>query len=276
LDRGLELFDPNHRSLYAGLTVDDVQVVMLYYSSWASLYLGEIDQARARCTAAMTVARRLAQPYSLAHVLIASCLIKLVLHAFSGALERLREIQLLAEEHGISYFAAIGTIFRGRCLASLGREQEGIELLTRGIAGLRASGNVLYLPTFLTFLAGAYGRAGKPEEGLMQLADAAKIVEATQTHCDEAEMHRVKGELLVALNQPMRAEQSFREAVAVAQRQRARSWELRATMSLAKFWQGQGKRCDARAALLPVYDWFSEGGDTPLLKEARVLLDGLA
>lgn len=275
LDRGLKLFDPAQRPLYAGLTVDDVQVVMMYYSSWAVLYLGDVDQARARCDSAMNIARHLRQAYSLAHVLIASCLIEIILQSYATALNPLEEIQALAKEHGISYFGAIGTIFRGRCLAALGREREGIDLLTRGISALRESGNVLYLPTFLTFLADAYRRAAQYDLGLKQIEEAVQIVETTQTHCDETEMYRVQGELLCAAGEPVRGEESFRDAIAVAQRQDARLWELRAAVSLAQFLRDRNRSAEARELLIPRYVAFTEGMDTVPITQARELLNTL-
>lgn len=274
LDRGLELFDPNRRSLYTSLTVDDVQVVMLYYSSWSTLYLGEFEEARSRCDRALALARQLGQPYSLAHVLIASCLIELLLHSFSDVQQPLEEVEALTAEHGIFYFGAIATIFRGRWLAALGDPGEGIELMKRGIAALRASGNVLYLPTFLTFLADAYGKTANHEQALKELADAAEIIEATQTRLDEPEMYRVRGEQLVALNSPTDAEKHFRKAIALARAQAGRLAELRATVSLGTLWQSKGRDSEARELLLPAKDWFAKGNYPPLT-QARALLDAL-
>jgi class 3 adenylate cyclase/predicted ATPase len=260
LERGLQLFDPERRALYAGLTVDDVQIVMLYYSAWAAVYLGETEQGRAQCKTALQLARQLGQPFSLAHVLIASCLIELTLQSFAEAQALLPEIYALAEEHGITYFGAIGTIFDGHCLASQGHANAGIEKMSAGIAALRASGNVLYLPTFLCFLADGHRVAGAADTGLAHIAEAGEITEATQTRCGEAEMHRVKGELLVATGRLEEAEQSFRTAIVVAQRQQARLWQMRAAGSLAALWQRQGRQPSATdILLLPVFDARREG-----------------
>jgi predicted ATPase len=132
--------------------------------------------------------------------------------------------------------------------------------MSAGIAALRASGNVLYLPTFLCFLADGHRVAGAADTGLAHIAEAGEITEATQTRCGEAEMHRVKGELLVATGRLEEAEQSFRTAIVVAQRQQARLWQMRAAGSLAALWQRQGRQPSASdILLLPVFDARPEG-----------------
>ena len=276
LDRGLALFDPAQRPLFAELTVDDVQVVMHYYSSWALLYLGHLDQARQRCDTALAEARRLGQAYTLAHVLIASVLIKLLLHAFDEAQQPLDEVLALSEEHGISYFRVVGGIFRGRCLVGLGRKQEAIEMLKHCLTMYRGSGSVLYLPTFLTFLAEAYLAAQQPEKGLQLVSEAAEIVEATQTRCDEANMYRVRGELLMMTGDASAAERSFRQSLAVARRQDAKFWELRTALAVARRWSDQGRRAEAYQLLVPLSRWFAEGADTALLRETKMVIGALA
>jgi predicted ATPase len=125
-------------------------------------------------------------------------------------------------------------------------------------------------------LAQLYEKAGQPEEGLHQLAEAARLVEATQERWAEAEMHRLRGTLLLSLSKHAEAENSYRQALSVAQRQSAKFWELRASTSLARLWCDQGKREEARELLAPVYGWFTEGFDTRDLKDAKALLDELA
>ena len=138
----------------------------------------------------------------------------------------------------------------------------------------------MYVPNFLRLLADCYRRVGQPKEGLKYLDEAAheaaRQIEATEEHSTAAEMHRLRGELLIAVGDPMAAEVSFRQAIAVAGRQKAKLWELRAAMSMARLWRDQGKRDEARDLLAPVYGWFTEGFDTRDLKEAKALLDELA
>ena len=128
----------------------------------------------------------------------------------------------------------------------------------------------------LTLLADAYGKAGQPEEGLKQLVEAEVSMQIRNERVYETELHRMRGELLMSVRDFAGAEASFREAIAVAQRQSAKLFELRSAMSMARLWRDQGKRDEARELLAPVYGWFTEGFDTLDLKEAKALLDELA
>jgi hypothetical protein len=143
------------------------------------------------------------------------------------------------------------------------------------VATWRAAGTKLWLPHHLTILADAYGMAGQPEEGLDRFAEAAILIETTQERCIEPEMHRVRGKLL-AMNERNAAEDSYCRALAVVRQQSARLFELRAGMSLAQLWCDQGKRTEARDLLSLIYDRFTEGLDTPVLEDAKALLDELA
>jgi predicted ATPase len=130
---------------------------------------------------------------------------------------------------------------------------------------------------WLAIIAEAYSAAGRPEEGLLQLEEPLGRIERTREGWITAELYRLKGELLLALPEPDQtgAEASIRRALAVARAQRARMWELRAAMSLGRLWIGQGRRREALDLLAPVYGWFTEGFDTPDLREAKALLDEL-
>jgi len=191
-------------------------------------------------------------------------------------LERADELVTLSAKHDYDYYRATGTVMRGWCLATSGRLEEGLPLLRQGVDAYRATGAMLLMPFWLTLLADAHGKALQPEDGLERLTEAANLVEASQVRWHEAELHRVRGELLVAMHQPAAAEDSFRDAIAVAQHQSAKLWELHAAMSLARLWRDQGKRAEARDLLAPIYDWFTEGFEAPDLKDAKALLDELA
>ena len=132
------------------------------------------------------------------------------------------------------------------------------------------------LPTHLTSLAHAYGCAGQSKRGLRLLVKAEEYVEMTGERVDEAEIHRVRGDLLCALHDAAAAEASFRRAIAIAQGQSAKLSELIAVLSLSRLWYGQGKRAEARDLLVPIYNGFTEGFDTPVLRDAKALLDDLA
>ena len=124
-------------------------------------------------------------------------------------------------------------------------------------------------------LAEVYGMAAQADEGLKRLADAANIVEVTQERWAEAEMHRLRGTLLLSMHERAAAEDSFRLALTVAQQQSAKFWELRGAISLARLWRDQVKRTEARDLLAPIYGWFTEGFDTPVLQDAKAFLDQL-
>jgi predicted ATPase len=134
----------------------------------------------------------------------------------------------------------------------------------------------LLIPFYLMTLAEAYGMAAQPEEGLDRLTEAAKLIETTQERWIEAEIHWLRGTLLLSMNEQTEAEDSYRHAIAVAHQQSAKFWELRAAVGLARLWRDQGKGTEARDLLAPVYGWFTEGFDTPVLRDAKALLDELA
>jgi predicted ATPase len=155
-----------------------------------------------------------------------------------------------------------------------GRHEEGIAQMRQGLDARRAIGTGITLAEFSARLGEAYGRIGRAEEGLGLLAEALAVVDKGDRWY-EAELHRIKGELLLrqAVPDAPQVEACFDQALAVARRQQARSWELRAAMSLSRLWQQQGKRAEARELLAPIYRWFTEGFDTPDLQEAKTLLE---
>ena len=148
----------------------------------------------------------------------------------------------------------------------------------QGLAATQATGQRNGLSVFLALLAEASGQSGQAEAGLRLLAEALAHVDHTGERYYEAEVYRIKGELLLqqAVPDAPQAEACFQQALVVARRQQARSWELRAAMSLSRLWQQQGKRTEARELLAPIYSWFTEGFDTPDLQEAKALLEALA
>jgi predicted ATPase len=182
------------------------------------------------------------------------------------------ELVQLTEKLGIDFFSAEAVAFQGWCLTMLGQHEKGITQLTTGVAASRTLG-LLNLSMLLTLLADALGKMQQPQDGLKQLVEAIGVTNRTKGGYYEAEMHRVRGELYLSTHDAGAAEASFREAISVAQQQKAKSFELRAAMSMARLWRDQGKRDEARELLAPVYGWFTEGFDTLDLKEAKALLD---
>jgi len=152
---------------------------------------------------------------------------------------------------------------------------EGVSLLRQGLAAYRATGAEAWVPYQIALLAKACEIAGQIEEAADLLDDALQIVERTGERWLEAELHRHKGELVLRDGQPDAAEELFRKALSIAKQQEAKLWQLRAAVSLARLCRDRGHRTEARDLLAPIYEWFTEGFDTPDLKEAKVLLDEL-
>jgi predicted ATPase len=180
----------------------------------------------------------------------------------------------------------VGTILHGWALAEQGQVKEGIKEIQQGLAAHRAGGTERSRPYYLALLAEAYGKAEQEEEGLTVLSEALEAVERTGERMYEAELHRLKGELTLARSKVQslksqvtdpqgEAEACFHQAIDSARRQQAKSWELRAIVSLARLWQQQGKTKEAHALLAEIYGWFTEGFDTKDLQEAQVLLGEL-
>jgi predicted ATPase len=182
-----------------------------------------------------------------------------------------------ADEQGFPLWRAVGVAFHGWALAEQGQLADGNAQIEEGLAAFRATGAVIFLPYWFALLAEARTVQGRISEGLELLAEAVDRALATDERWFEAELLRLKGKLLLfaADGIPSEAETCFVRAIDVARAQSARTWELRAAVSLARLWRDQGKRNEARDLLAPVYGWFTEGFDTPDLKEAKTLLDEL-
>jgi predicted ATPase len=224
---------------------------------------------------ALAEARLPSRAFTLAHALSRATHAEAVIVGPSGAASYANEWVSLTERQSIGYYGAEAIVFQGWCLTMLGQREKGITQLTRGLAAYRVHGR-LHLPPFLTLLADAYREVQQPQNGLRQLEEAIAVTDRTQGRYYEAEMHRVRGELYLSMHDDGAAEASFRKAIKVAQHQSAKTWELRAAMSMARLWRDQGKRLQARELLAPVYGWFAEGFDTCDLKEAKALLDKLS
>jgi predicted ATPase len=182
----------------------------------------------------------------------------------------------------------MATMFRGWALVRQGECTEGMVQLQQALTDYRITGAEANLPQFLTFLAEGHWRMGRREEALDTLADALAQINKTDNRFYEAELHRLKGTLTIhssrvsethqsqfSAQAEIEAESCFHRAIEVARRQEAKSLELRAVTSLARLWQQQGKKEEARNVLAGIYDWFSEGFDTVDLKEAKALLEEL-
>jgi predicted ATPase len=239
--------------------------------------LGSPDQALHRSREALTLAQQLAHPFSLTFALLHGAMLH-VARREGQATQEVSEVALtLATEQGFAFWLARGTFLRGWALTTQGDAREGIAQMCQGLEATRAIGAQVGRSGFLALLAAAYGAVAQPEKGLEVLAEALSVVNNKGERYYEAEIHRLTGELLLAgcADQQAASEASFHQALVVARAQQAKSWELRAAISLSRLWQQQGKRAEAHALLAPVYGWFTEGFDTADLKDAKALLDEL-
>jgi predicted ATPase/class 3 adenylate cyclase len=273
LERCHGLADPAHRAL-AGSMSDDPYSAMLATLAVTLTYLGYFDQARLRKNEALSEAHRLGHAQA-SFVLLDATWAELMTRPDESQ-RHARELLALSTEHGFPVHLGWATAFRGRCLTALGQAQEGLMLLLQGLATIRATGFVMGTPYVLMGLAEAYAMLDRLVEGLNCLAEAAQIIETTEERIFDAELHLVRGDLLNAKSDRAAAEECYRQALAVAKWQNAKLFELRAATSLARLLRDQGKRTEARDLLAPICGWFTEGLDTPVLKEAKALLDELA
>ena len=266
------LGDPALRSIGAG---QDTYATMLAQLAVTLAHLGYIDQARVRLNEAFSEARRFRQGLTLPNVLVRANWIKSITRS-TEMQQDTEELLALSTEHGFPLYLGFGLVYRGLWLNALGQAQEGLTLLQQGLAAIRATGAVVGTSFALTGLAEAYAMLGQPVVGLNSLAEAAQIVETTDGRYQEADLHRVRGDLLNATGDRTAGEQSYHQALVVARRQSAKLFELRAATSLARLWRHQGKPQQARELLAPIYGWFTEGFDTLDLKEAKALLNELS
>jgi class 3 adenylate cyclase/tetratricopeptide (TPR) repeat protein len=275
-ESALSLFDPAYRD-FASVT-DDGYVSALIHLSRALLCLGYVDQARFRRDQALAEAPRV-PPANVAIALRLAWWCDWAIEGMKAAQSMLRsaeEALAISGEQGLPFASGAASIMRGWCLAAMGQGTQGIQLLLQGLDLYHDTSEQLLLPFYLMLLAETYANANERGEALNRLAEAAEMIETTQERWAGAEIHRLRGTLLLATGDHIAAQDSYYQALAVARLQSAKFWELRAALDLARLWRDQGKHTDARNLLAPIYGWFIEGLDTPVLKEAKALLEQLA
>jgi predicted ATPase len=251
----------------------DLKVTALCYQAWILWHLGYPDQALQQWREALELARILDHPFSLATGLGYGCAFHRICRQAEAAQRYAEELLTLSTRERFSLLQAWATYEIGWVRAQRGEVEEGIAQMRQGLAGWRSKGTETGVPSYLFMIAEAHGRAGEIEEGLTLVEEALSLVERTEEHAGEADAHRVKGELLQSIGSLPEAEASFRQAIEVARRQEAKSWELRATLSLSRLLQKEGRSAEARQLLSDIYNWFTEGFDTPDLQETRALLE---
>jgi tetratricopeptide (TPR) repeat protein len=239
--------------------------------------LGHIDQAQTCVDKALAEARQLQQPYALVAALGFGSYALWPSGSSLAAAQHAEEMIAVSIEHGFPLWLGWGMVHRGWSLTTLGRAEEGRSSLMEGLSMVRAAGQTWNsLPWLLILLAEAHAKLSQPAEGLKYLAEAARLIEGGDERIAEAELHRLRGDLLNATGDQASARENYHRALAVARQQSAKTLELRAAASLARLLYSQGKLTEARDLLAPIYGWFTEGFDTPVLQEAKNLLRELS
>jgi predicted ATPase len=290
LEQGLALYDPQQHHTYVLLYGQDEGVTCLAYATWALMPLGYVDQALQRDHEALTLAQELAHPYSLAYALNYAAWLHRFRREAWVVQERTEAAIAIATDQGFALWLAMATMYRGWALTEQGQAKEGLAQIRRGLSAWQDTGAELSRHYFLSLLAEAHAKIGQIKEGLVVVDEALAAVPKTGRFW-EAELYRLKGELLLK-DDPLsggrggtlrvkdeteaEAEACFLKAIDVARQQEAKSLELRATVSLSRLWQREGKKEEARQMLAEIYGWFSEGFDTVDLQEAKVLLEALS
>jgi predicted ATPase len=295
-EQAIALYNPKqHHSLAFLWQGYDPGVDALAHAAWVLWYLGYPEQALQKSQKAITLAQELAHPYSLAHALFCAAWLHQHRRERQAVQQRAEATITLATEHGFAMEFAWATILQGWALVEQGQGEEGIARLRQGLDAWRATGAEM-IPYFLALLAEAYGKTKQIKKGLLVLDEAMAVAPKAERSFCGAELYRLKGELTLQKfkvqsskfrvppsPQPLaphtqaeaEAEACFHKAIEIARKQQAKMWELRATVSLARLWQSQGKRAEARQMLTAIYHWFTEGFDMTDLKEAKALLEEL-
>jgi predicted ATPase len=276
LEQAVALYDPARHGLHAYTYGQDPAVLCLIHAGLALWFLGYPDQALKKNQEGLALARRFSHQGTIATA-----------SAFAAQLEQLcRNPQVVAKLAGVAvdlstqnelaFIKAMGIVFQGWALTQSEQKEAGLKRMSSGLEVLRATDAVTTVGYFSSLLAEVYAEAGQVEEGLKVLAG----VDSTRERFWQAELHRLGGELLLQWRDPhslqesaeAKAEKCFHQALTIAREQKAKSLELRAVMSQCRLWLRQGKRSEARLALEEIFRWFTEGLNTPDLREAKMLL----
>ncbi|HEY2586809.1 MAG TPA: SpoIIE family protein phosphatase [Tepidisphaeraceae bacterium] len=275
--RALAEFDDRDRTrFWAGVTGEDSGVAHRCYLAVALWHLGRADEALQRSADAVALARRMGQPFTLAFALEHRAWLCNQARLASEAQAAAEEEIGIATEQGFAYWLASASLFRADSMILQGQHRAALPLILKGIRDLHATGAGLDLTLHLGFLADAYMQAGQFANAAKALDEGLATAERNDERFYEAELHRLRGELLLAESPGNpQAESSFRKAIEVARIQRSKGWELRATTSLARLWQAQGRSAEARSGLGAVCAAYSQDLETPDLRDAKLLLETL-
>jgi predicted ATPase len=278
LDQASALYEPAaHRSLttHFGHDVGAATVSMRAMALWL---LGYPEAALAEVDHALKLAREIAHPPTLMFALGQTTFTQIYCRNYARANGQIDQCIALAEEKGIAMWQMEAMAHRGCALALVGKSADAIQTISSGIDGWRSLGATVFTGSWISHLAMAYAELGNVDDAWRCIDEAITAIESSKERWHEAEVNRIAGEiaLMTSESDAAKAEAYFERALAVARAQHAKSWELRAAMSMPRLWRDQGKTQQARELLAPVYGWFTEGFDTLDLKEAKALLDDLS
>jgi len=276
-NQAIALWDPAEHRPLATRFGQDVRVATLSYRSRALWILGYPEAALADSNDALKEAREIGQAATLMFALCHVSFTCILCGNYAAANASLDQLASLADEKGALLWKAHGMWLRGCLLALTGKTSDAVQMITSARAGWRSTGATVFVPFYVSYLTKAYTELGQFDAASCSIGEAITAMETTKETWCEAEVHRIAGEIGLLSPDPdaAKAQAHFEHALAVARGQQAKSWELRAAMSMARLWRDQGKRDAARHLLAPVYGWFTEGFDTLDLKEAEALLDEL-
>jgi class 3 adenylate cyclase/predicted ATPase len=272
LARSISACKPGQSSYH--VFVDDPAVYARAYAAWTQHLLGHPDQAVATAGDCIQMAR-MQSPRTLAMATQFAGHLHLFRREPNTVVEHCRTLKSLADDHGFPFYQALAEILAGCAAIQHGEAERGVESLKRGIDAWRSLGSELAVPWFVGELAEGLRSSGRCDEALNVVSDALRQSERTGERQFAAELHRIAGISALTQSRFIDAEESFCRAIEIARTQSARMWELRATTSLARLLDKQGRRDEARAMLAEIYGWFTEGFDTADLKDAKALLDEL-
>ena len=283
-EQNIALYDSQQHQHLAFLYGQDMGVTSLFFSAHTLWLQGYPDQALTTVSDLLALAQEVRHPFSRGLALMHRCFTHMYRRETAALQESLQDFLPFASERGFPVLTVLGTILQGWGRTVHGADRDAMALLRESYDTLLVMGLELNRPQMLALLAEGYETIGQPAEGLRAVAEALALSDQTGERWYEAELYRLKGELTLQESKveshrsqvEEEAEVFFQQAMEIARRQQAKSWELRAATSLARLWQKQGKTIEARDLLVPVYDWFTEGFDTADLKDAKALLDELA
>jgi class 3 adenylate cyclase len=277
LDRVIALYDlAQHRASAMRFGID-IRVAALSYRSWILWMLGYPVRALADADMALKDAHGIGQAATLMFAQQVTAIALIHCGSYGQTSPIVDDLIALADKKGAAYWKAQGVMLRGCLLAIAGNASDAIQVIKGGIIDFRSTGSTVFFPWQLSNLARSYAAIGQADEAWRSVRDAIGTIEATDERWCEADVLRLAGDIaLLSAEHEAKAEAFFNRSLVLARQQQAKSWELRAAMSLARLWRDQGKVSEARELLAPVYGWFTEGVDTRDLKEAKALLVELA